>query len=122
MSASYHLIMNRDFTGMVDDYSVKNYDMITPDQKNEQEVCLITLPKINMTRDKMDEDDNKKVCLTNWAQVGCILMNSYAHKLKSLDRIDLYMSASRNALITYVTARGVMDQDLMENFKFLMLT
>lgn len=107
---------------MVDDYSVKNYDMITPDQKNEQEVCLITLPKINMTRDKMDEDDNKKVCLTNWAQVGCILMNSYAHKLKSLDRIDLYMSASRNALITYVTARGVMDQDLMENFKFLMLT
>jgi hypothetical protein len=64
--------MNRDFTGVVDDYSVKNYDMITPDKKKEQEVFLNTLSNINMTRDRMDDDEDSKVSFTNWTQVGCI--------------------------------------------------
>jgi hypothetical protein len=72
MSASYRLVMNRDFTGVVDDYSLKNYDMITPDQKKEHEVYLNTISNINMTRDRMDEDEDSKVSLTNWTQVGCI--------------------------------------------------
>jgi len=46
--------------------------MVTPDQKKEQKVFLNTLSNINMTRDRMDDDEDSKVCMTNWTQVGCI--------------------------------------------------
>jgi len=71
--------MKRDFTGIVDDYSIKNYDMYTPEEKKLNETYLKTLSNINMTRDAMDNDEDF-VCFTNWTQVGCIF-NDFIRQL-----------------------------------------
>ena len=68
MSASYRLIMNRDFKGIVDDYSVKN---VTPEERKKHDDYFRTLSNINMTRDKMDDDEDN-VLFINWTVVGCI--------------------------------------------------
>ncbi len=81
MSASYRLIMNRDFKGLVDDYSVKNY---TPEERKANESFLTTITNVNMTRDQMDDDEDNIVCFTNWTEVGCILNNFVRELMKEL--------------------------------------
>lgn len=72
ISSSYRMVMNRDFTNVVDDYSIINKDKMSAKDKNKQEIYLQTISNINMTRDRMDDDEDNNVMFTNWTQVGCI--------------------------------------------------